>query len=232
MKATGRDRGEWECTNEEDQLSDNENWPKTKPSKNVKQDGDLDGKGKIKWYNRLPYEKFVDDLPMLRYLRGAKTKISITTFDEVGKVCQQIFECNKSFFRFRVQVDLLSHYIGARILEQVYIVKKNQKKYPLSQLLEDQEAQFIIWDQMKSVKELFASFCEKKAEGFMTDEEMDEKVEKYIATFENANDRIKMAEVLDLMINKGEEVRAAERIRQKNLYAKKQKQKEYGIHGV
>jgi len=233
MKATNEPaKGSYEWT--EDENSDYENWPKTKPSKkkNVKSETDIDGAGKVKWYDRLPYEKFSDDLPMLRYVRGAKAKISITTFDEINKVCQQMFECNKSFFRFRVQVDLLSHYIGAKILEQIYIVKKNKKKYPLSQILEDQEQQFAIWDQMKSVKEIFASLCEKKAEGFMTDEEMDGHIETYIGTFENASDRIKMAEVIDSMLKNGEEFRASERLRQKKLYAVKQKQKEHGIHDV
>jgi len=230
MKATGRDRGEWELF-DEDQLGDEENWPQTK-NKNVKKDGELDGKGKIKWYDRLPYNEFVDDLPMLRYLRGAKTKISITTFDEIGKVCQQMFECNKSFFRFRVQVDLLAHYIGTRILEQIYIVKKNKKKYPLSQLLEDQESQFIIWDQMKTVKELFASLCEKKVSGFITKPEMDALVEKYIATFDEPDQRVKMAAIIQSMVDGGEERKAKDRIAKNDNYKTKQIEKEYGIHEV
>jgi len=228
MRTTARERGVIEP---EDENIDYENWPKVK-SKKVKTESEIDGKGKIKWYNRLPYDQFVNDLPMLRYVRGSKTKISITTFDEIGKVCQQIFECNKSFFRFRVQVDLLSHYIGAKILEQIYIVKKGKKKYPLSQLLEDQEQSFLVWDQMKTIKELFASLCEKKSQGFITEAEMDELVAKYISTFDEADHRVKMSSVLDLMLERGEEYKAKERIRQKDYYKNKQKKKEYGIQGV
>jgi len=214
-----------------DENIDYENWPKSQ-SKKAKTKSEIDGKGKTKWYNRLPYDKFVDDLPMLRYVRGSKTKISITTFDEIGKVCQQIFECNKSFFRFRVQVDLLAHYIGTKILEQIYIVKKGKKKYPLSQLLEDQEQQFLVWDQMKTIKELFSSLCEKKSQGFITEKEMDELVEKYISTFDEKDHREKMSSVLDLMMERGEDHKAKERIRQKDFYKNKQKQKEYGIQEV
>jgi len=228
MRTTARERG---IIEPEDENIDYENWPKLK-SKKVKTETEIDGKGKVKWYNRLPYDKFVDDLPMLRYVRGSKTKISITTFDEIGKVCQQIFECNKSFFRFRVQVDLLSHYIGAKILEQIYIVKKGKKKYPLSQLLEDQEQHFLVWDQMKTIKELFGSLCEKKSQGFITEAEMDEMVAKYIATFDEADHRVKMSSVLDLMLERGEEYKAKERIRQKDYYKNKQKKKEYGIQKV
>jgi len=228
MRTTARERGVIEP---EDENIDYENWPKVK-SKKVKTESEIDGKGKIKWYNRLPYDQFVNDLPMLRYVRGSKTKISITTFDEIGKVCQQIFECNKSFFRFRVQVDLLSHYIGAKILEQIYIVKKGKKKYPLSQLLEDQEQSFLVWDQMKTIKELFASLCEKKSQGFITEAEMDELVAKYISTFDEADHRVKMSSVLDLMLERGEEYKAKERIRQKDYYKNKQKKKEYGVQGV
>ncbi|MFA7218213.1 MAG: hypothetical protein WC057_06425 [Dehalococcoidales bacterium] len=228
MRYEGCQRGTIEL---EDENIDYENWPKTQPKKAKTKSG-IDGKGKIKWYDRLPYDKFVDDLPMLRYVRGSKTKISITTFDEIGKVCQQIFECNKSFFRFRVQVDLLAHYIGTKILEQIYIVKKGKKKYPLSQLLEDQEQQFLVWDQMKTIKELFSSLCEKRAQGFITKKEMDNLVEKYISTFDEIDHRIKMSSVLDLMIEHGEEHKAKERIRQKDYYKNKQKKKEYGIQGV
>lgn len=230
MKAVGRDRGGWEYSNE-DQNSDNEIWPKS-DSKKVKTETEIDGKGKKKWYDFLPYHDFVDLLPMLRYVRGAKTKISITTFDEVGKVCQQIFECNKSFFRFRVQVDLLAHYIGTKILEQIYIIKKNIKPYPLSKLLEEQEEQFKIWDQMKTIKELFATLCEKKVSGFITKKEMDDLVAKYIATFEDASDRVKMSDILDLMIQNGEEKKAMERINKRDSYGVKQRQKEYGIQEV
>lgn len=226
MRVQGRDHAEHMMT-DDDLIYDNENWPKTKDKDD---DKGIHGKGKIKWYDRLPYDDFVDDLPKLRNIRGSKSKISLTTFDEINKVCQQIFECNKSFFRFRVQVDLLSHYIGAKILEQIWIVKKNIKKYPLSQLLEDQEKQFAVWDQMKTVKELFSSLCDKKVAGFITDEEMNELVAKYIDTFDSPDERIKMSRVIDTMLEKGEVFKAKERERKNYEYA--QKQKEYGIHKV
>ena len=229
MRGEAKERG----VNEYESVDD-EHWPKAESpskrnSKNDKPDEDIQGKGKIKWYDRLPYNDFVDDLPMLRYVRGARAKIHITTFDEINKSNQQIFECNKSFFRYRVQVDLLAHYIGSKMLEQIYIVKKNNKKYPLSELLEEQEKQFETWDQMKTIKELFSSLSEKKANGFITDQEMDELVDKYINTFEDADSRIKMAGVLDLMIAQGEEFKAKERLRKKEAYQNRQKQKEYEI---
>ncbi len=221
MKEKGRDHVEY---TENDPMTDTETWPTASPDRN------LEGKGKPKWYDFLPYEKFANYLPMLRYVRGSKAKISITTFDEVNKVCQQLFECNKSFFRFRVQVDLLAHYIGTKILEQIYIVQKGKKKYPLSQLLEDQEKQFEIWDQMKTVKELFANLCEKMADGFLTETEFDHHVEKYIATFSTADDRIKMAMVIDLMLDRGEVGKAKDRLRKNR--ANRQRAYEKGIQIV
>jgi len=226
MKALADSRGI--ILTEEQQVTDNENWPKSK-KKTTK---DLHGKGKKKWYDELPYDKFVDKLPMLRYVRGSKAKVSITTFDEINKVCQQIFECNKSFFRFRVQVDLLSHYIGSKILEQIYIVKKGNRKYPLSQLLEDQENQFLVWDQMKTIKELFSNLCEKEVQGFITKEEMDEFIAKYIATFDDKDDRIKMGGVIDLMMDSGENLKARERIRKKDGYKIRQEKKESKLKRV
>jgi len=208
----------------DDPLTDHEVWPAAAPSRNI------DGKDKVKWYEHIDYPKFTKKIPMLRYMRGSKAKISITTFDEINKVCQQLFECNKSFFRFRVQVDLLAHYIGTRILEQIYIVKQGKKRYPLSQLLEDQENQFEIWDQMKTVKELFAGLCDKKAEGFITDGEMSGFVQRYIDTFSSKDDRVKMAMVIDSMIDKGEMNRARDRMRKK--YARAQIEKDKGIKVV
>ncbi len=221
MKEKAKDGVEY---NIDDQMEDNELWPAASSERN------LEGKGVPKWYDFLPWEKFVPFLPKLRYLRGSKAKFSITTFDEINKVCQQIFECNKSFFRFRTQVDLLAHYIGSKILEQIYVIQKGEKKYPLSQLLEEQETQFQIWDQMKTVKEIFQGLYEKKIEGFMSEEEFDGYIQKYIDTFETGEDRIKMAMVLDKMEDGDEYKKAKDRIR-KN-FKNKQTAIEKGIHVV
>lgn len=225
MRVQGRERAEH--TTEDDLISDNEEWP------SVKGDRDLEGKGRPKWYLMLPYDEFVPHLPKLRYLRGSKAKFSITTFDEINKVCQEVFECNKSFFRFRSQVDLLAHYIGAKILEQVYVVQNGNKKYPLSVLLEEQEEQFKIWDQMKTVKEIFQSFCEKYADGFMTQEELDGHIEKYVNTFDDPENRIKMAVIIEKMIADGEVRKAKDRLRKNygNLQREKEA-KEKGIYRV
>lgn len=209
---------------ESDLMSDTENWPSASPERN------LEGKGKSKWYEKLPYNKFVDLLPQLRYLRGSKAKFTITTFDEINKVCQQIFECHKSFFRFRSQVDLLAHYIGTKILEQVYIIHKNYPQNPLSKILEEQEAQFKIWDQMKTVKEIFQSLCEKYVEGFMTREELDRHLDLYVSTFSSEEDRIKMMKVVDGMMDENAFGRAKERNR-KN-YENRQRAIEKGIQVV
>ena len=112
------------------------------------------------------------------------------------------------------------------------IIKKNIKPYPLSKLLEEQEEQFKIWDQMKTIKELFATLCEKKISGFITKKEMDDLVAKYIATFEDPSDRIKMSDILDFMIQNGEETKAVERIKKRDSYGIKQREKEYGIQEV
>jgi hypothetical protein len=222
MKVQGRERAKHFI--EEDLLSDEEEWPA------IKEERDIEGKGNPKWYKMLPYEEFVPHLPKLRYLRGAKAKFSVTTFEEINKVCQEIFECNKSFFRFRSQVDLLAHYIGSKILEEIYVVQKGNKKYPLSILLEEQEGQFKIWDQMKTVKEIFKSLCEKYSDGFMTQEELDGHVEKYVNTFDTPDNRIKMAAIIEKMIATGEVYKAAARVR-KN-YSNAQKAIEKGFHAV
>jgi hypothetical protein len=212
-----------DSTSFNDFLVDKDHYPDS-PGRN------LEGANRPKWYAMIPYDQIIPHIPKLRYIRGSKAKISITTFEEVNRACQQIFECNKSFFRFRVQVDLLAHYLGTKILEQIYVVMQGGKKTPLSKILEDSEVQFELWDQMKAIKEIFQSLCDKRVEGFITDEEMDAHVDKYLATFESDFDREKMARVIDVMIEKGEFGKAAERNRKR--YERKYKEKKANDMGI
>ena len=226
MKEKGYNHVEYHVEYEEDQVIDKEFWPQASSERN------LEGKGILKWYNFLPWKKFIHLLPKLRYLRGSKAKISLTTFDEINKVCQQIFEGNKTFFRYRVQVDLLAHYIGTKILEQIYIIQKDQRKDPLSQILEDQEEQFKIWDRMKTIKEIFQDLSEKYTEGFITQKQLDFHIKKYISTFEDSEDRVKMADIIEKMIQNGEVHRAEGRIRARKNYSNQQKIKESKLQTV
>jgi hypothetical protein len=222
MKEKVRDGADY--SGETNEISDSENWPSASPERN------LEGKGNPKWYSFLPWEKFVPFLPRLRYLRGAKAKFSITTFEEINKVCQQVFECHKSFFRFRSQVDLLAHYIGAKILEQIYIVHAGIEKDPLSVILEEQEGQFIIWDRMKVIKDIFKDLCEKNVDGFVSDNELETHLDRYVSTFKDAEDRIKMASIIQKMKETGETFKAKDRVR-KN-FENRQRAIEKGIHEV
>jgi hypothetical protein len=203
---------------------DTDEWPPSPAPRN------LEGKDRPKWYEMLPYDQFAQYLPQLRYVRGSKAKFSITTFQEISDVAQEIFEKNKSFFRFRVQVDLLAHYIGVKMLEHIYISRCGHKKSRLSELLESNEQQFAIWDQMKTVKEIFASILEKRIQGFVSEEEFEATVERYIDTFDEKSDRIKMAQIIDFLIDDGAVRKAKERVR-KN-HENKQRAKEAGIRGV
>jgi hypothetical protein len=207
MKAGARDKGVIE-----DELIDREH-DNELPNR-------IEGKGKPIWYKFLHYNEWVQYLPSLRYIRGSRAKFSITTFDEINKAAQQVFECNKSFFRFRAQVDLLAHYIGTKILEEIYVTQKGIMKDPLSKILEEQESQFLVWDRMKAVSEIFQNLCEKRAQGFITEQEMDEHVDRYISIFESKEDRNKMLLKIDIMLQSGEMFKAKERTRMKSYRAK------------
>lgn len=208
----------------EDQNTDTEDWPSSPAHRN------LEGRGKPKWYEMLPYEDFAPHLPQLRYVRGSKAKFSITTFQEINDLCQEIFEKNKSFFRFRVQVDLLAHYIGTKILEHLYVTNRGLPKNKLAQLLEEREKQFAIWDRMKTVKEIFASLCEKRIEGFVSEDEFEAEIGDYIATFDTEIDRMKMAQIVDILLERKAMEKAKDRTRKR--FERTQEAKEKGIKAV
>lgn len=194
----------------------------------------LEGKDRPKWYAMLPYDEFVPHIPKLRHIRGSKAKVHIDTFDETSKVCQQIFECNKSFFRFRAQVDLLAHYLGTKILEQIYVVRAGKSKDPLSEILEEMEPQYIIWDQMKTVKDIFKDLCEKLSQNVLSESEFLGYLSRYVRSFALDENGKKMEKIILEMLEKSsgeEEVKKIKERLRKREYRQKAKAQGIGVVG-
>jgi len=176
---------------------------------------DLTGTGKIKWYQHIPWDKVLPKLPQLRNIRGSKTRINLWMFSEIDHTAQSIFEKNKSFFRFRAQVDILAYYLGARILEELYLTRHGFPKSKLSQMLESMEDEYVIYDEMKILKEKFKADLEKYHEGFISEKQIYEKNVTYVTALSHEKNRDKMAKILDDLIGQESDTRIKNRLRKR-----------------
>lgn len=184
-----------------------------------------------KWYEMINYSpEFIEELPKLRYIRGSKSRFTIVTFEQTDRSCQSIFECNKFFFRFRSQVDMIAHYLGTKILEEIYMTRRGIKKSALSELLEKKEKVFKIWDEMKCIKGIFGDLMEKYVEGFIENRELEAEIDELVGTFSDKNEQKKMRAIIEKMKNEGEAYKAKDRLRKKDEAKKKAEAK--GIREV
>ena len=149
-----------------------ENQPnKGKKKREQNDERNLDGKGKVKWVEVLNLEKAAPYLPILRNIRGSKARIGFTMFKEIDDMAQSILR-EQDFFSVPrpSRCDGLLH--GIKILEHLYMMGKGFGKSELSELLESKEAEYRIYDDMKTCQEKFKYDMEQFCEGFMTDEEL------------------------------------------------------------
>lgn len=123
----------------------------------------------------------------------------------------------------------MSYYIGAKIVEHLYLTCKGFGKSKLSELLESLEEEYRVYDDMKTCKEKFRSDLEKYCEGFVTDEELFERRQQYIEIFSGfsgvspGNLPEKMTKIFDEMMGERDLFKAKERIRKKESYWGKKK---------
>ena len=184
-----------------------------------------------KWYEMINYSpEFLEELPKLRYIRGPKARFTITTFEQIDIACRTIFECNKEFFRFRSQVDMIAHYLGTKILEEIYMKRRGLKKSTLSSLLENKEKTYLTWDNMKCIKGVFGDLMEKYVEGFIDNRELDVEIEELVTSFEGKDEQKKMRQIIENMKLDGEAYKAKDRVRKTAEYKKKAEAK--GIREV
>jgi hypothetical protein len=186
----------------------------------------LEGKGKIKWYEMIDYKKIIPLLPVLRNIRGSKTKINLWMFSEIDNACQSMFERNKSFFRFRAQVDIFCFYLGSKMMEQIFLLNNGFPKSKLSLMLEACEKEYLIYDEMKILKEKFKTDLEKFWEGYISDEEIYAKQAQYVQVLSEAQNQRKMAKIFDDMIGQENNTRIKDRLR------KRSERKQSDIHVV
>lgn len=220
-----RDSGEWKEEPEEVTAV----MPKTKCGKS--------------WYQLIDYDTIIPLLPQLKNTRGGKSKLTIDIFSATNLVLQAIFEKNHNRFMVRGQVNTLAMYIGAKFLEQAYLIKKGVPMDPLSKLLEEQEPDHELWDRMKTIRESCQACIDKYAEGIITRETMDHRIKRFRDTLLGQRGQIGtvpgdkndenvprdshavMGQIIDDLLESLDSGRVYERVR-KQKYREKMREKE------
>jgi hypothetical protein len=153
-----------------------------------------------KWYDFIPFEKIKELLPRLKNVRGPKVKIQFDGFKITSDNNKTIFERNKSFGS-RSQVDFMAWYIGSKFLEVIYFKMDGFSKTKLSRELESKEAEFRLYDDMKTIKETFRYYVEQYLEEFITEADLMSNGQKLLETLDNISAKNRMAKIFDGMMS-------------------------------
>jgi hypothetical protein len=202
MKVRGKPGKEWDLAKEEKAAASSTASPGTKDTK--------------PWYSSeyINWEVVARKMPKLKNVHGSKRKIQFSTFSEIWKDGQQIFECNRDFFRYRAEVDMAAHYLGIRLLQHKFILMRGLTRDPLSELLESKESRMESLDRLDVIKDIATKLFEAYVSGFMTEEEMMDEIEEYIGTLEEAW-RPKAYNLVNHMLDMDGIKKAQDRIRQR-----------------
>lgn len=175
------------------------------------------GKSK-KWYKMIDYERIIPFMPKLRNIRGSKKKLNITVHSEISEEAQSLFERQKHFFRHRAQVDVMAYYLGIRMMVEIYLTRPGFYRDKLSELLESQEKEQMIFDQMSIIKDKFRKDLELFQDDLISEKEIHEKIDLFLETFPEGEHRRKMEKILDKMIGVPEVAKAKDRLRKRAEY--------------
>jgi hypothetical protein len=203
MKVRGKPGSEWDLAKEEKAAATATTSPGKKDTK--------------PWYSSeyINWEVVANKMPKLKNVHGSKRKIQFSTFSEIWKDGQQIFECNRDFFRYRAEVDMMAHYLGIRLLQHRFILMKGIARDPLSDLIESKEYKMECLDKLDVVHDVANKLFEAHVNGFLSKQEMMDEIEEYIATLDDEW-KEKAYNVIDHMLDTGGLQRAKDRLRQRN----------------
>lgn len=190
------------------------NWDDIKEDEILEKDLPRHQKSGKKWYELIPFSDIKGLLPVLRYIHGAKERITFNGFKITAENNNTIFERNKHFFTSQSQVDRVAWYIGSKMLEIIYSKHGGLKSTKLADYLESQEEKYRIYDQFKIVKDTFKKLVEKHYEGYVTDEELNQHAEDLLKTFDGEN-KAKAARIIDELLSETEAQRISNRVKKR-----------------
>jgi hypothetical protein len=168
-----------------------------------------------RWVDYIDFDNMVPLMPRLKKARGAKCKVQLWTFDTLRIDRQEIFDKTKGEFSYLTQIDVMAHYIGMRILQEVFVVRRGFKKSRISQLIETWEKDFMRFDEMKLVRESCDYVLEQFIDGIILEDECKVRLKALINCIPIEADRKKMAEMIDKEIGETDLQRIKDRIRKR-----------------
>jgi hypothetical protein len=189
MKVKGKTSGKWEDPKETTQ-------PKSKSKKKT-------------WYEKIDLDAIRENFPTMNG-PGRNQSVKFKTYFETAGECQRLFDRNKGTFATRDQVDALAHYVGARLMWELF--KNGMPRTKLSILLEEREPEMVALSQMQHIKTVVQSLMEMGTD-VISEDELDERCVTFIETFTDKRYRIQMAKILDELGSEGEMHRMDSRLR-------------------
>jgi hypothetical protein len=172
---------------------------------------------KPKFYDSdaINYDLFTSRLPMLKQMRGSKRKLQSHVFSEIDDIFQSIFEKNKSTFMTKGHVIQHLVYIAGRIGEQVYLIRKDFPRDPMSELLEKHESMYKFLDKVDIAIEKTRFYFEKKCKRVMSEEHFNKEITALLDTFPDKEQRKIVAEQINDLLQNDEELRVQQRLKKR-----------------
>ena len=221
MKATGRDRGEWEVSNEDEELDKTiqKALPKSDHIKETKL---------IAVIKPLLNKITGDDLKIYQFEKAAREKVQFSQYPEVCNGNKQIFDVT-GLFKTRSQVDSLCHLVGHTILQYLFIVRKGIPLPAFSKKFKERESIRNFRGMLSKMQDDVNDSFDLLAKKTISQKDFDEDCDNFICYFEEEDQRKIAARLVDDMIEEGALRRAQNRVSQtkhRNFEAKYSNMKE------
>lgn len=164
------------------------------------------------WRSVINFEELGPLLPGVKDVSGSKSKLCFNTFQTTDSILQAVFDKNHTTFQTRSQVDRLAHYIGAGIIEQVYLVLHGHARSKLSLLQEKHEASDEKLNQMQLAKDKLQKKIDLFTSGLISDDEVYEHWDELLECF-NQEEQKRLESIFNDMIDRGENLKSKDRVR-------------------
>lgn len=206
MKATGRNRGEWELSNEDEDLDKTiqKALPKSDHIKETKL---------ISVIKPLLNKVTGDDLKIYQFEKAAREKVQFSQYPEVCNGNKQIFDVT-GLFKTRSQVDSLCHLVGHSILQYLFIVRKDFPLPAFSRKFKEREPIRNFRGMLTKLQNDVSDSLELLAKKTISEKAFEQDCDDFICYFEEEDQRKIAARLVDDMIEEGALRRAQNRVSQ------------------
>lgn len=182
--------------------------------KKGKKGKEVDTIDKKPWRSVINFVELGPLLPQMKNVSGPKKHASFHTFEITDQIAQSIFERCKHDFQTRAQVDRLAHYIGAGILEQVFLVMRGHKRSKLSLFQESQEENEFKLEQMELARVKLQKKIDLFTSGIITNDKVYEYWDQLLECFAS-DEQERLEDIFNDMLDRGEAFKSKDRVRKR-----------------